>query len=36
MTIERLPGICQKDEDLLKDILELIFRLMVDIDDDVE
>ena len=36
MTVERLPGICQKDVDLLKDILELIFKLMIDIDEDIE
>lgn len=36
MTIERLPNICQKDEALLKDILELVFKLMIDIDEDIE
>jgi hypothetical protein len=34
--IERLPSIVKKDEALLKDILEQIFLLMIDIDPDIE
>jgi hypothetical protein len=31
-----LPSIVKKDEALLKDILEQIFLLMIDIDPDIE
>jgi len=34
--IERIPSVVKKDIELLKDILELVFRLMIDIDDDIE
>jgi len=34
--LERQPSIAKKDMDLLKDILDQIFRLMIDIDEDIE
>ena len=34
--VERQPSIVKKDLDLLKDILEVIFRLMIDIDSDID
>lgn len=34
--IERKPSIAQKDVELIKDILEQIFKLMIDIDSDIE
>jgi len=34
--IERIPSIVKKDVDLLKMIIELVFRLMIDIDTDIE
>ena len=34
--IERQPSIVKKDMELLKDILDQIFRLMIDIDEDIE
>lgn len=37
MTIlERKPSICKQDIPLLKDILEQIFKLMIDIDEDID
>jgi len=33
--LERKPSLAQKDTEMLKDILEMIFRLMIDIDDDI-
>jgi hypothetical protein len=33
--IERKPSIAQKDVELIKDILEQIFKLMIDIDEDI-
>ena len=34
--VERQPSIVKKDENLLKDLLELIFNLMIDIDPDID
>jgi importin-5 len=34
--IERIPSIVKKDTELLKMIIELIFRLMIDIDTEIE
>jgi hypothetical protein len=34
--IERKPSICKQDIPLLKDILEQIFKLMIDIDEDID
>ena len=34
--IERQPSVVKKNEALLKDLLELIFRLMIDIDADID
>ena len=34
--VERLPSVVKKDQELLKDMLELVFRLMIDIDDEIE
>ena len=34
--VERQPSIVKKDEALLKDLLELIFQLMIDIDADIQ
>lgn len=34
--IERQPSLAKKDNELLKDILDQIFRLMIDIDEDIE
>jgi importin-5 len=34
--IERVPSIVKKDEELLKQMIELIFKLMVDIDSTIE
>ncbi len=34
--LERQPSIVKKDQNLLKDILESIFKLMIDIDADIE
>lgn len=34
--IERQPSIVKKDQNLLKDVLESIFKLMIDIDSDIE
>lgn len=33
--IERKPSIAQKDTELIKDVLEQIFKLMIDIDEDI-
>jgi len=34
--IERKPSLAKKDLDLIKDILENIFKLMIDIDEDID
>ena len=34
--IERKPTLAKKDEALIKDILESIFQLMIDIDEDID
>jgi hypothetical protein len=34
--IERIPAIVKKDQDLLKMIIEIVFRLMIDIDSEIE
>ena len=34
--IERIPNIVKKDTELLKQLIELIFKLMIDIDEDIE
>lgn len=34
--IERIPSIVKKDTELLKSMIQLIFRLMIDIDADIE
>lgn len=34
--IERKPSLAKKDVDLIKDVLESIFQLMIDIDEDIE
>lgn len=34
--VERVPNIVKKDTELLKQIIELIFKLMIDIDSDIE
>jgi Importin repeat len=34
--VERKPSLAQKDIALLKDMLEQIFKLMIDIDEDID
>ena len=34
--IERKPALAKKNEDLIKDVLEQIFQLMIDIDIEIE
>ena len=34
--VERVPAIVKKDQDTLKALLDLIFKLMIDIDPDVD
>ena len=34
--IERLPSVVKKDVEMLKDILETLFKLMIDIDIDID
>lgn len=34
--VERMPSILKKDTELLKDLLDLIFKLMIDIDSDID
>jgi len=34
--IERLPSVVKKDQELLVDILERIFKLMIEIDEDID
>ena len=34
--IERKPSLAKKDEPLIKDVLESIFQLMIDIDEDID
>jgi hypothetical protein len=34
--VERIPAVVKKDQDTLKAMLDLIFKLMIDIDQDIE
>ena len=34
--IERKPSLAKRDDALIRDILELIFQLMIDIDEDID
>lgn len=34
--VERLPNLVKKDQDTLRALLDLIFKLMIDIDEDIE
>lgn len=34
--VERVPSIVKKDEELLRSMIELIFKLMVDIDENID
>ena len=34
--VERIPAIVKKDVDTLKNILDLIFKIMIDIDSDID
>jgi|DEB0MinimDraft_12_1074336.scaffolds.fasta_scaffold11517_3 importin-5 len=34
--VERIPSIVKKDKQLLQNIIELIFKLMIDIDESIE
>ena len=34
--IERKPSLAKKNDELIRDILELIFQLMIDIDEDID
>ena len=34
--VERIPAIIKKDVDTLKNILDLIFKIMIDIDSDID
>lgn len=34
--VERQPSLVKKNTEMLKSILELVFRLMIDIDEDIE
>jgi hypothetical protein len=34
--IERVPAIVKKDTALLRDLIELIFKLMIDIEQEIE
>lgn len=34
--IERIPSIVKKDLETLKELLDLIFKLMIDIDSDID
>lgn len=34
--IERKPSLAKKDDALIKDILDQIFQLMIDIDQDID
>jgi len=34
--IERIPSIVKKNHDLLKDMIEIVFKLMIDIDSDID
>lgn len=34
--VERIPSIVKKDTQLLQDLIELIFQLMIDIDADID
>ncbi len=34
--VERVPNVVKKDEETLKQLLDLIFKLMIDIDEDID
>ena len=34
--IERKPSLAKRDDALIRDILEVIFQLMIDIDEDID
>ena len=34
--VERIPSILKNDQELLKGLLDLVFKLMIDIDEDIE
>lgn len=34
--IERKPSLAKKDESLIRDVLDMIFQLMIDIDEDID
>lgn len=34
--VERIPNVVKKDQDTLRSLLDLIFKLMIDIDEDIE
>jgi hypothetical protein len=34
--VERIPNIVKNDVELLKSLLDLVFKLMIDIDEDIE
>lgn len=34
--VERIPAIVKKDVDTLKNLLDLIFKLMIDIESDID
>lgn len=34
--VERIPAIVKKDQETLKALLDLIFKLMIDIDEDID
>jgi hypothetical protein len=34
--VERIPSILKNDQELLKVLLDLVFKLMIDIDEDID
>lgn len=34
--IERIPSLVKKDEEFFKSLLDLIFKIMIDIDEDID
>jgi len=34
--VERLPGIAKKNTTLLQQLIEVVFKLMLDVDEDIE
>ena len=34
--VERVPGVIKKDQQTLMSLLDLIFKLMIDIDEDID